>query len=268
MTIFWRHHVAATVAGLEITDPKIAFRIKREADSTPPDGYIEIHNLNTDTERQIYERGDSVILRAGYGTELGLIFDGAVQRVERERINLARITRLKITGKVNEKLAVTSRTGTTIRSYLGQTTVRQVVTDIVSDMGLTLGPVDLIPADAMLNNFHWAARSGPALSAAIRELGLTWYELDGTIRFNAPGTRQPDASNVQIDPENGLLESPVITDEGARVRSLLNPNMVLGDIVQLRSETLSGQFKIITIQHSGDNWDGHLHTEMELRELQ
>ena len=266
MTAFWQHNVEAVIANIRITDPKIKFSIKRESDRTPPSGFVQIFNLNVNTEKQIYEQGESLVLNGGYGDNLGLLFDGAVQKVERERINLSRITTIKLAGKVVE---LAKLSGVTFRSYNGLASVRQVVTDIVSDIGLQVGPLDLIPADAMINNWYYAGQASNALTIAIRDHNLTWFEDDGVIRFNRPGrgTQQSDAVVIHLSAENGLIGAPSVTDQGVRLRCLLRPTVRMCNVVELTSQATSGRFKIVAIHHQGDNWTGSFYSELELREL-
>ena len=50
-------------------------------------------------------------------------------------------------------------------------------------------------------------------------------------------------------------------------RSFLNPAIVLGCIVDLRAETLSGRYKVKTVRHSGDNREGEFITLMQMEPL-
>ena len=270
--LFWKHGIKLEVAGLNIEHPKIKFMIRREADPTPPSGYVEVYNLNTDTENQIYERGQSLVLSGGYNDNLSLIFSGAVQRVERERRDLSRITRLKIAGAVQEKKRKekekTDTTIRTVRAYAGEVSLRDIVRDIVvEDMKLILGPLDDIPADAKIKDFDYEWASEWALNLVLRQHKITWYEEDGTIRFNSPGKPQPDGETVELSKESGLLDSPVVTDEGIRVRSLLRPDLRLGGVIDLKSDAISGKQKIIAVQHFGSNWTDSFITDCECRTL-
>ena len=266
MTIYWQHRIEAVIAGIRVSEPKIQFSLKRESDATPPSGQVQIFNLNADTEKQIYERGRTLVLSGGYDGNLGLLFDGAVQKIERERIHLSRITRIKLAGQVVQKDVLS---GVTFRGYNGDVSVRQIVTDIVSDIGLQLGPLDLIPSGAMIHNWNYHGQASNALSIAVRDHGLTWFEDDGVIRFNMPGrgTQQADADTIDLSTDNGLIGAPSVTDQGVKVRCLLRATTRMCNVVNVQSDTTSGRFKIIAIHHSGDNWTGSLFTELDLREL-
>lgn len=261
MSYYWKHVLQVETAGLTIRDPKIEIDIKRESDQTPPQGFIAIYNLSEQHEAQIHDRGKSVILTGGYEGFEALLFNGAVQRVERERRKMSRITRLKLAGKV---VAEDTLLGVSMRGYSDVVPLRQIVTDIISDMGLTAGPLDAVPNTS--REWYWDGSASHALGVALKPHGLTWYEDDGVIRINAPKTVQPDSETIRISPETGLIGSPSITDDGARARCLINPLIRVGWLVIIESEAVEGSFKVASLQHVGDNWRGHLYTELELRE--
>ena len=42
---------------------------------------------------------------------------------------------------------------------------------------------------------------------------------------------------------------------GAEIRTFLDPRIVLGAQINLESMTLSGSWKVVSLRHSGDNWE-------------
>ena len=140
MNLFWKRKIRIQVAGLTITAPHIAIDIRRESNATRPAGNVTIHNLNRDHERDIHERGRKITVAAGYGEALGLLFDGIVLRVDREREGLSRKTKIALGGQ-----SLSADRGVTNRSYSGPVKLRQVVRDLASDLKMTTGPLDAIP---------------------------------------------------------------------------------------------------------------------------
>lgn len=262
MTLLWLRRIEVHVADLVISKPKIAVSMKREVSSTPVSGHVSIYNLSVDRERSINRVGAPLSIVAGYEAAPALIFEGTIQRLERERKGLTRETKLILGGAV---VAVEKVGGEVFAlSYAEPVPVRTIASDIVARMGLTLGPLDAIPANEQR---PWAYTGSGAAQLNILERGSQWrwYEDDGTIKFNQPRQAQSDADRVEVSPETGLLESPSITEDGARCRTLLNPRFKLGGIVDLKSEALTGTYKIIALTHEGDNWTGRFLSELELR---
>ena len=160
--VLYGRHISVTVAGLVITEPRIRAVVERQADDTETTGHVAIYNLAPTRERQIFERAELIQIQAGYPSTIATIFEGQVQRVRHPRQNLARITRIELGDMVR---SVERLGGVTSRSYDGPVPVAQIAADFVADMGLTLGPMDAIPAGHR-NRFRmgwpvgrWADRS-------------------------------------------------------------------------------------------------------------
>ena len=203
------------------------------------------------------------------------MFQGIVEEAYRVRDHLARITRVTL-GDMAHRTA--RLPGITNADYPGNVSVRTIATDIVvRDMGLATGPLDAIPEDATFLNFQWGGvPSVGALNAVLAPISgthgfrVTWFEQDGLVRFTRAGENgvQADAPTIVLSPQTGLIEAPVKTEgRGWEARSFLNPAIVLGCVVDLRSETGSLRFKVKALQHSGDNWRGDFVTAVQGDEL-
>ena len=263
---------------VRITDLLVKFRIRREATDTPAEGHVDVYNLNESNETRIRERAERVVLEAGYAGQLETIFDGDVRRVERQRVNLDRITRVHVGGNVEARTR-----SIFIRSYEGEVAVRDIVADGVATLGLTLGPLDLIPESAVETDFRYSGPTHVMLTQRLRPLGVRWYEADGTIHFTRLRRSIDDRpGGVLISERSGMVGSPTVTDDGIRVRTLLDPRLRLDTLIRVESAVLpdaasgdslnlrAGEFhqaewKIVTVEHTGDNREGQFHTVVEAR---
>ena len=86
--------VSVRVAGLVISEPRIAFEVDRSADRTSDKARLALYNLAPGTQHSIYERSGPVTLSAGYEGAVGELFTGQVQEVEQERTISAGVTRI------------------------------------------------------------------------------------------------------------------------------------------------------------------------------
>ena len=66
-----------------------------------------------------------------------------------------------------------------------------------------------------------------------------------------------------LDESGGLIGSPSVTETGARAKMLLNTDLHLEQLVEIKSELLSGRYTISSITHRGDTWSGEFVTEIE-----
>ena len=262
---------------LSIQDLLITFRVRRESTETPVQGEIAIANLKASNERYVRERGARVQLFAGHQGRSGLLLDGAVRRVSRRRDRLDRFTVIHIGGDEEIRGAFFNRT------YAGSVSVRTIVRDIISSFtGLSAGPLDLIPAGAAVDDWSYAGPSRTALTELIDPLGIRWYEENRVIRFTnkasiTPGAPLPVTPTTTgkihvISEATGMVESPTVTEDGIRVRIILNPFVNLDDLVDIRSivteQEALGRQKIVVINHHGDNRTGDFFTELEIRSLE
>ena len=265
MTVLYDRTVSLRVAGLTIDGGlRIYFEIERRTDSTQVKGGIDIYNLSKTHEERIYERGVAISLSAGYPQTQAIIFEGVAQRVERVREGLSRITKIKIGDKAREPDTLSGVMTITLN---GPETVRNIAGLIAKEIGLPLGPVDAIPEDAVMINYARSGSAERALTALLERVECTWFEADGLIRINRRKETQPDAPAFTLSPETGLVGSPSVTEEGAECRMFLNPLIAIGSAVTLESDVLKGRWKVVSVRHTGDNWQGPFETAIDLREL-
>ncbi|MDE2846011.1 MAG: hypothetical protein OXO51_04820 [Gemmatimonadota bacterium] len=246
----------------------IRFRVRRELGGAPADGFVDIYNLAPASEQRIKRRGESVKIRAGYDGDAAQIFDGDIRRVERVRHELDRITRVLIGGNaVKQARSVTNRT------WQGVIAVRTIFADIVRrDMGLDVGPLELIPEDATREDWSFNEESRVALKFLVRPYGLEYYETDGVIKVKKKGVSADDRpQGVTISEATGMIGTPSVTDKGLKVDTLLDPRLTIDTRVRVESLVLEDDtratqaYSVVALVHQGDNRDGPFNTAVELR---
>ena len=275
MTLLYDRRIRVEVAGLTVEDLRITFEIEREADATQNKGTVSIFNLAPANEERIYKRSDEIRVNAGYPETVALLYAGHVERVQRMRQQLARRTVIKLGDTVRRSGRENPRLGGVYSATLkGPVAIREIVRGIAAALELPLGPLDTIPVDATWTNWAFSGPASAAMSAALRRVKCTWYEDNGKIRINRPrpaGTGadlQSDAPTIFLSPDNGLIDRPIETDEGAEANMLLDPAVMVGCRIDLESDSLSGAWKVVALRHTGDNWrGGHFRTWVELRAL-
>ena len=261
---YWKRKIEIEYQGVRITEPKIQLDLKFEIDDTPTNGTVAIYNLSRDTERELNEAGEMITVRAGYEGQVGTLITGSVQRIEKLREPLTRVVKFHLT---SQSISKETLSGTTDKTWEGDISAREIVSDIIrNDMGLQHGPLDLIPESAIVTNFTWSGSSNNAIRQFITHLGLTIHEdADGVLQVNEPTKKSTVANDLTLNETNGLIESPSVTDEGVRMKSLLNPNIRIGTVIALESEFVTGSYKAVSVVHRGSNWDGSFVTEIDSR---
>ena len=269
MALLYDRRIRVEVAGLIVEDLRITFEIEREVDATQNKGTVTIFNLAPENEERIYKRADEIVVQAGYPETVAILHRGFVQSIERVREQLSRRTVIKLGDAVRRAGKVNPRLGGAYSTTLnGTVPIRDIVGGIANAMDMPLGPLDLIPEFAAWTNWAFSGPAWVAMSAALRRVKCTWYDDHGVIRIHRRGSIRHDAPRITVSPENGLLDRPIVTDEGAKAVMLLNPAVVLGCQIDIESDSLSGSWQVVALKHAGDNWrSGQFRTTVELREV-
>lgn len=280
--------VAVNGEEVKIENLYVRFRIRSEATSTPAEGTVDIYNLNESNETRIRPRGRRVRIETGYGdSELSLLFDGEVRRVERQRVELDRISRIHVSGKGTVPEDEAPPRAIFMKTYIGIVSIRTIVADGIAALGLQAGPLDLIPEDAFTQEANWGYNGDARrmITFRLEPFGLNWYVENGVVYITRYRQTQDDRpEGVTISERTGMIGTPTVTDDGIRVRTLLDPRLSLdsritvestvlgsaasGDAANLRATELAGgTFKVVELTHAGDNRGGQFDTLIEGRPI-
>ena len=280
MALLWHRRIIVNIPdlGLTITEPKISIDFNREVDSDePPSGTVTIYNLKVDTQNALRiaaSESRSITVAAGYGDVTPIIFTGNINKSEFKREEVVHKSTLRLTSMAN---TAHKGSGITNRTYQKGTTVRRVFSDIVGiDMGIRIGRLTAVPPE--LTFPYKLTYSGPSrgiLNDVAEFARVSWYEENGAIHVNKPGSHRTDIPALVIraprdgDNGTGLIGIPQTTEEGISLECLLEPHATLGGVVQLYSSATGDvEGKIVKIHHKGDNWDGDFRTGLELRTVE
>ena len=246
-----------SIGGLLIQETlRIVFSIRLGGDASQQPSTIQIYNLANATASAITEKGMPVRLQAGYAdTPLGLLYDGQVRRGDTERHGLDRITTVAMGNMDRQKAIIFNR------SYM-RIALPALIRDIVSTMGLAHHSSLFIVPSEVLAEWSYIGRCRDALDALLTPRGIRWYVQGGEVLFgNDVG--QPLAGNFTLSQSSGLIGSPARTEDGMKAKMVLNADIELGQTITLQAVQLTGGYKVKTILHQGDTWDGEWATGIE-----
>jgi hypothetical protein len=222
---------------------KIQFHVQRGDQQTPNSCDIRIFNAAPSTVNKLAQREYSWIqLQAGYPGSFGLIFKGTIKQTRSGKLD-ARNTFLDITAADGDSaynysaLQVSLKAGAkpadAVQSFLASLGPAGVAAPNamppLSGSGLPRGRVyyglarDEIRDWAAANNLVWSIQDG----------ALTFIPVDSYL----PGTV------VQLGPGSGLVDVPQQTQRGIEMRSLLNSQLKIGQLVELSSNTVINQLR-------------------------
>lgn len=206
----------------------------------------------------------SVRLSAGYGSDLQMLFEGDCARLTSTKEPTSWVTTLD-----SEDAGVRIREAVINKTYLPGVDEIQVITDLVRAMGASISPKDRLILERMFatdplgssRRFgqHGVTVSGPVLP--ILEQILYGFEVFWTIqngRFQVfDRTALLPQPPVEIGPGAGMVGSPELLEaDYVRVTTLLNPLVQPGAQVIVDSRSISGAYRVESVQHAGDTHGG------------
>jgi hypothetical protein len=243
----------------------MTIEIKRELSSKPAEGTIKIYNLSETTEKRIGVKNDAknnskskrIQIFVGYDGKEILIHDGDIRRIESQREGLDRITVVTLGGNLYKLTNAIFN-----KSYKGQVKIKQIVTDALPSFELESLGLDVIPDNAMTNNFSYTGRTADLLNKLLRPLKIQWHEDNGFVKFNKNGDNTRTA--VLLTRDTGLIGSAGLytkdtekgTETGVKFKSVMNGLITIGCLVKIESIIINGLFKVTQLCYKGDNREG------------
>jgi hypothetical protein len=274
----------ATGQGLDLSELRIEFKVRQWDLQTPNSAFIRVWNLSEATMRQVQGEFTRVVLQAGYQDgPFGTIFDGSIIQPKRGRAN-ATDTYLDIVAADGDQAYNFAVVNT---SLVAGATPKDQVNAVVGAMGqhgVMQGYVPDLPANALPRGkvLHGMARDH------LRDLGAStdtkWSIQNGSVQM-VPLKGVLPGPAVVINSASGMIGIPEQTQEGIKVRTLLNPDIKMGRAVQINNAdinraqldvSLQGQlqnaflprvtddgfYRVIVAEQSGDTRGNDWYTDL------
>lgn len=253
--------------GLPIIDqPRIDIDIQAQADEETNWAEVSLFNVSRATYAVIEERGEKISIDAGYKSLGGpaRIFDGVIQRVNRERRENSFVCIIEASDALRAPQSVGGHIN---KTFNGDTSVREIAADIVKAMPDTeLGRIDAIPTNASVKDFRAEGIPAEQLTRLLSNTpnDIRWYiDTEGVVRFDQGLAPRQDAPRIVKSPTTGLVSTPNIEEDGRlSAQMLLDPRVKLGSefIIEDSEYVDSTPFKVVGIEHTGTNFRGQFRT--------
>lgn len=259
--------------GVEFSDLRIQFNVKKTSDKSSNTAEVKIYNLNENSRNRISgEVLKQVIqLNAGYKSDVSdsLVFIGNVTSITHEVTSPSIVTTIKCADGL-DALSLTRISVSYTEGYSVKLALREIVDAFpfgIEGFNQSLSQVDDFQFS---NGYSFTGFAKDALDELTQEIGVEWSVQNGNIKFLPEGL--PDSNVVvSLSPTTGLVGSPIRLDDtrikktqegkpvpGWRIKALLKPTLDVGSRVRVESKLITDNtdFKIVDIQQSGDNQSG------------
>lgn len=251
---------------IEINDLRIAFSIEKSLPSEPNTAQIIVTNLAAQTRAELDRKPLKVILDVGYDGELQTLFRGDLRWSFSSRTSTDWNTDIHCgDGERAYRFARVKR------SFKPGTALKTVLGDVVGSMGLKL-PKNVSEARELTTQLvSGAVVNGPSQLELTRMLGAAgygWSVQDEQLQVLKQGEALVRQA-LLISQATGLIGSPTFSAPQDNSKAptlnldtLLNPAIRPGALVFVDSKTVSGQFRVEKVVHTGDtygsDWKSHV----------
>lgn len=221
---------------LDVSDLHCSFEIHKNPGKEASYATCRIYNLNAQTENRLINEGDRLIIEAGYESgQYGKIFDGQIVWPSRSRENGTDyiLTLMAIDG---DKLLNGCFISKTVNRGLNQRQVIETVAKDAEEQTPVAKISDNLSTQELPRGKVFFGSAYQYLKDACRGNAASFYIEDGQLNV----TKLIDATDdeaIVLSPETGLLGSPEQVMHGVSFKCLLNPNIRLGRLVQLKNVT-------------------------------
>lgn len=268
----WLRKVRVTFPGGFVVNPsdeveqhelRVIFDVSRGISGSPNTFNIKLFNLNKYHRNAVGRELETVQIEAGYvppegGGNLGIIAKGRIRDYQHDRDGPDIITTVSCgDGDLAYRRATISKT------IPKGASVPDVVNELYKELekqGISKGELKF-PDDVKTfkRPYSMCGSCSRELDTLGRGNNFYWSIQNETLEI-IPGDGYL-GGKILVSPETGMVGTPTITDNGVKVKALLNPDARPNRLVEVRSEVLemnaqNNTYRISQLDFSGDNRDG------------
>ncbi len=258
--------------GLNLSELRIKFSVKRSDTQTPNCADIRVYNLEEQTALKIATEFKRVILQAGYGGNFGVIFQGNIKQVILGRES-ATDTFIDIIAGDGDRAYNFAVVNTTLMS--GSTKEDQIAASVtaMTPKGVTAGNVGESSSERLPRGKVMYGNARNYLTDVANSSNQSWSIQEEKVTF-VPNKGFLPGEIVILTSNTGMIGTPQQTNEGVNVKCLLNPKIKVSNIIKIDNKsverlklnlsvkqtsaniipnlTADGTYFVLVVEHQGD----------------
>lgn len=241
----------------------INFSLQKADLETPNTGKVSVWNLSPAHLAVLNEKDCVLSLRAGYGSHIALIFAGVVSFASTSNDGADRKTEIEVVDSLIEL-----RDTYVSVSYNGKVNWKRIFDDVAAQMGVAISYSYNASKNfkSINNGFSYVGKARNVIQKGCNCCGLSWSLQNGVLQIKQP--RDVMSKEVYVlSSDSGLIGIParvVVSEDdttgtkqlGWDVEYLLNGAINIDDYVKLETNTVTGYFRVYSVEIQGDNLSG------------
>lgn len=241
--------VAAGQQGIDLSALRLKFSTRQCDLQTPNTATIRVYNLADATAQQIQTEFTRVVLQVGYeGGDFGVLFDGTIVQVRRGRESAIDnyVDIIAADGDEALNFAIVSA------AIAAGSTFRDRVDALSKAMGVGQSHVADLPAGALPRGRTYYGMARDHMRGAAVSTDTKWSIQNGQLQV-IPREGYLPTEAVVLSATTGMIGVPEQTQDGIRVRCLLNPRIKIGARVNIDNKSVQQAHLALGVEGSAMN---------------
>ncbi|HDR9500118.1 TPA: hypothetical protein QDC06_003377 [Burkholderia cepacia] len=222
--------------GLDLSALRFTFDVRRGDRETPNSAHIRVYNLSPNTANKVSFEFSRVMLQAGYGDDCGIIFDGTLVQARQGRESPTD-TFLDLTCADGDRAYNFATINTTLAAGATHEDVVDAVMKAFAEKGVTRGYIPDLTGNAYPRGRVLFGMARDFMRDAAQDLDMDWSIQNGQLTM-IPRTAFIPSDIYKVTQETGMVGMPTQLRNYIFVRMLLNPNIKIGNVIQLENASI------------------------------
>ncbi len=224
----------ASGAGLDFSQFKVTFQVRRGDSQTPNSCDLRIYNLAASTVNRIQNEFTQISLSAGYPGNMGLIFTGTIKQVRKGRID-AKDNYVDVTAADGDEAYNFAPISLSLRAGSKPADHVQAFLSTMGSYDITKGYQPQFSSNGLPRGRVYYGLARDELRDFADANDVTWSIQDGALTFIPLNSSIPSGTVPIISSSTGMIGVPEVTQNGISVRVLLNPTLKIGQLIQIQA---------------------------------
>lgn len=257
-------------AGVSIEGLRTQLKIKKTLKKEPNSCELTIFNLADQTRSGMQSRGSRVQVEAGYVGATALIFSGPSLFIDHTHEGSNWVTKIQCADgerMYQQPVQGSFKPGTLVKDVFKATVNNLKDLDVAG----AVQKAETALTGQFTQGYTQMGRAGTEIDNLLQGSGLTYSIQDGRLEILGLNETTTEAV-VLLSPATGLIGTPAHgspvevkkTPQVLTVKSLMQPSLRPGGKCRVEWSEGKGNFRVLTVEHSGDTFGGDFYTVAEL----
>lgn len=239
-------------SAVDLSNLRFRFAVRRGDIQTPNTADIRVYNVSENTAQAIEKEFARVVLQCGYDGNFGIIFDGQIKQVRRGRES-STDTYLDITAADGDSAYNFAITAVTLAAdSTAPNTAVAILLESMAKRGVSRGYIPDLPGNPLPRGKVLFGMTRDELRKLAANTSTNWSIQDGKVNM-VPLTGYIPGEAPVISAQTGLIGLPEQTQNGIKLKTLLNPNFKIGQTVKLDNGSIQRFRYNLSVSQSAEN---------------